>query len=141
MVAPKRSERPTVPPSFDVAQYARDSDRRVARARAVTQAPPPGADDEGGPASRSEMRLVTRPNAGPAITDEAWARSMTGAARVALPWEQLKRLPLGHRAGFLLSRVDGATDLETLLELAAMPRAEALRLVRDLFESGVIAFH
>jgi hypothetical protein len=86
------------------------------------------------------MRLATRPTLGAALTDEAWARGMTGAPHVVVSIGQLKRLPLGHRAGFLLSLMDGATDLETVLELAAMPREEALRMARDLFESGVVAF-
>jgi hypothetical protein len=77
---------------------------------------------------------------GAASTDEAWARAMPGVLVVVTPPERLKRLPLDHRAGFLLSRIDGATDLETLIEIAAMPRHEALRIVRDLFESGVVDF-
>jgi hypothetical protein len=36
--------------------------------------------------------------------------------------------------------MDGVTDLETLIELAAMPRDETLRLMRDLFERGVVSF-
>jgi len=36
--------------------------------------------------------------------------------------------------------MDGATDLETLIELAAMPRDETLRLMRDLFQRGVVIF-
>ena len=54
--------------------------------------------------------------------------------------DELKRLPLDHRAGFLLSLMDGAMDLETLVEVAGMPQGEVLRLVRDLFESGVVDF-
>jgi hypothetical protein len=140
-VIPKRNERPTIPPSFNLPQYARESDRRVTRARPGATAPKPAkVDAEGASTPRPEMRLVTRPNLACAVTDEAWARSVAGVAHVVTTLDQLKRLPLGHRAGFLLSRIDGATDLETLLELAAMPRKEALRTLRDLSESGVVAF-
>jgi len=52
----------------------------------------------------------------------------------------LKRLPLDHRAGFLLSLMDGAMDLETMVEIAGMPREDVLRVVRDLYESGVVDF-
>jgi hypothetical protein len=120
-----------VPPSFDVAQIAKDSDARLAAAQ-------PANEESSSP--RSEMRLATRPTMGAALTDEAWARGMTGAPYVIVSLAQLKRLPLGHRAGFLLSLMDGATELGTVLELAAMPRDEALRMARDLFESGVVAF-
>ena len=130
----KRSERPTVPPSFDVARYAKDSDARMAKARAVEP------DEDAGLLPRSQVRLLTRPDAGPVVTDEAWARTMTGAPYVSMGPDQLKRLPLGHRAGFLLSQMDGSLDIETLVEVSAMPRSEALRLVRDLYESGVVHF-
>ena len=83
---------------------------------------------------------MTRPDFRPGLTDEAWARGVVGTPYLVLPPAQLKRLPLGHRAGFLLSCMDGATDLETLIVLSSMPREETLRLARDLFESGVIAF-
>jgi hypothetical protein len=86
------------------------------------------------------MRLMTRPMVGAVPTDEAWARGMSGVLVVVTPPERLKRLPLDHRAGFVLSLMDGATDLETVAELAGMPRQEALRIVRDLFESGVVDF-
>ncbi len=91
------------------------------------------------PTSQSEVRLVSRPNLS-APTDEEWARAMVGAPYVAVSGEQLTSLPLGHRAGFLLSRMDGVTDLETVIEVSAMPRDEALRLTRELFESGIVAF-
>jgi hypothetical protein len=133
----RKSERPTVPPSFDVLKFAQDSDARVARARPVP------ADDEvpvsSEPQPRSEMRLATRPTMG-AMGDEAWARLLSGAPAVVLSAEEIKRLPLDHRAGFVLSLMDGTIDLETLLDLSMMPREESLRLVRDLFESGVIEF-
>ncbi len=83
---------------------------------------------------------MTRRNFGATVTDEAWARGVAGSPYVAIPREQLKRLPLGHRAGFLLSCMDGATDLETLVAVSAMTREETLRLARDLFESGVVEF-
>jgi hypothetical protein len=128
----RRSERPTVPPSFDIAQYASESDAQLGTA--------PSDADEAPSAPSSEVRLSTRPYWEAAVSDEAWARGVAGAPSVAISSEQLKRLPLGHRAGFLLSCMDGATDLETLVELAAMPRDETLRLMRDLFERGVVSF-
>jgi hypothetical protein len=129
----QRSERPTVPPSFDVAQYASESDARW-------RAAPVSKRDEDQPAPNSEVRLTTQPYWESPVSDEAWAQTMAGAPSVSISSEELKRLPLGHRAGFLLSRMDGATDLETLIELAAMPRDETLRLMRDLFQRGVVIF-
>ena len=128
----QRSERPTVPPSFDVAQYASESDARWSA--------PFSKRDEELPAPNSEVRLTTQPYWDKPVSDEAWAQAMEGTPSVSISSEELKRLPLGHRAGFLLSRLDGATDLETLVELAAMPRDETLRLLRDLFQRGVVTF-
>jgi hypothetical protein len=54
--------------------------------------------------------------------------------------DELKRLPLDHRAGYLLSRMDGSIDLETLVEVASLSRREVLRMVRDLVDLGVVAF-
>jgi hypothetical protein len=88
---------------------------------------------------RSEMRLLTRPQMG-AVRDETWARTMSGAPVVIVSADELKRLPLDHRAGFLLSLMDGATHLDALVEIAGMPRKEVIRLVRDLFESGIVDF-
>jgi hypothetical protein len=134
---PRRSERPTTPPAFDFVQYAKDSDARMRTGRTII-------DDEGHAASeataQSETRLATRPSMGATTTDESWARSMTGAPIVVMLPDQLRRLPLDHRAGFLLSLMDGTIDLATVIEVAPMPQGEALRVVRDLYDAGVIEF-
>jgi hypothetical protein len=132
---PSQSDRPTIPPSFDVQQYAKDSDARLAAVPAAS-----ASEQDAGALPQSEMRLLTRPKLGAAITDEAWARAVSGTPAVVMADQDLKRLPLDHRAGFLLSLMDGTVDLDTLAEIAAMPREEVLRVVRDLFESGVVDF-
>jgi len=132
-----KHERPTVPPSFDVHKFAKDSDERIAGAARVPPDDEEGAGERSEP--RSETRLVTRPTMG-AVNDEAWARSMLGVPVVVLAPNQIVRLPLDHRAGFVLSLMDGLLDLDTLIELSTMQRAPVLRLVRDLYESGVIEF-
>jgi hypothetical protein len=134
---PHKSDWPTLPPAFDVAKFAKESDRRIGVAKPVSLPPP--APEPGVP-EQSEIRLLTRPEMAAAVTDDTWARSMTGVLVVVMAVERLKRLPLDHRAGFLLSLMDGAMDLETMVEVAGMPREEVLRLVRDLFESGVVDF-
>lgn len=120
---PKSSERSTTPPAFDPIQYAKDSDARI-----KTQVP------------RSETRLVTRNLAVSAVDDETWARTVVGAPVIVVSARELRTLPLDHRAGFLLSLMDGTLDLATVVEVSAMPRADAIRAVRHLLEAGVIAF-
>jgi hypothetical protein len=120
---------------FDVAKYAKDSDQRVASTSAKTDEDPTSQV-----VPRSEMRIATRPHMGAVVSDEVWARGVVGSPVVAMPPAQLRRLPLDHRAGFLLSLMDGTTDLPTVIELSAMHEADALHVVRDLFESGVVQF-
>jgi hypothetical protein len=134
-----RSERPTTPPSFDVVQYAKDSDARMASTRPLV-APELGGTDDDEFARQSETRLVLRTGEAIATEDDAWARAMLGAPVVVMPTDELRRLPLDHRAGFLLSLMDGSMDLEVLVEVSPLARADALRLVRHLFESGVVVF-
>jgi hypothetical protein len=130
---PQEDDRPTLPPALDDHLPARDSEVRVAAAGPPT--PQMGAE---GP--QSEIRRITRPEMGAVAGDEGWAGRMAGMPVVVMPVERLKRLPLDHRAGFLLSLMDGAIDLETIVEIAGMPRNEVIGLVRDLFQAGVIAF-
>lgn len=125
-----RSKRPTTPPSFDVAQFAKDSDAQLRTARPIAQGALPS----------SESRLITRPEMGAAVTDEAWARAMKGVPVVVVATDQLRRLPLDHRAGFLMSLMDGTIDLPTIVEVSAMPHSDALRVIRDLYEAGVVEF-
>jgi hypothetical protein len=136
IVEPK-SDRPTVPPAFDVEQYAKDSDARLAKAARV--APDLDAGEQAPrDAPPSGTRLLARPKTDPALGDEAWAGAAVGALVVVMPPDKLKLLPLDHRAGFLMSMMDGVTDLETLLEISPMPRAETLRVVRELVDSGIV---
>jgi hypothetical protein len=118
---PKTNERSTTPPSFDPIQYARASDARI-----KSEVP------------RSERRLATRVL--PTIDDETWARGIGGTPFITMSPAELRDLPLDHRAGFLLSLMDGTLDLESAVDVSAMPRADALRAARELFEAGVIAF-
>jgi hypothetical protein len=129
----RTSELPTVPPPFNVVRFAKDSDARLGVAAVSAN---DGADDP----RKSERRLVTRPKMAAVSTDEAWARSMTGSLATARPLDELKGMPLDHRTGYLLSWMDGSIDLDTLVEVSTMPREEVLRIVRGLYESGVVEF-
>jgi hypothetical protein len=61
------------------------------------------------------------------------------AARVAVPNDQIRWLSLDHRAGFLLSLVDGNLTIEELLDISGMPRLDALRILYGLLDQRVIA--
>ena len=57
---------------------------------------------------------------------------------LAVSEAELTLLPLDHREGFLVSHIDGASSIETILDVCAMPADEALMLIEGLVERGVI---
>jgi hypothetical protein len=65
--------------------------------------------------------------------------SLSQLVRVALSGDQIRWLSLDHRAGFLLSMIDGESSIETLLDISGMPRLEALRILFGLLDQRVIA--
>jgi hypothetical protein len=54
--------------------------------------------------------------------------------------QEVSKLPIDHRAGFLLAHVDGMQTLEEILDVCAMPATEALDLIAKLKQMGVIEF-
>jgi hypothetical protein len=51
---------------------------------------------------------------------------------------ELSQLPLDHRAGFLLSRIDGSSSIDEILDVCGMPALDALRIIYELLQEGVI---
>jgi hypothetical protein len=45
---------------------------------------------------------------------------------------------LDHRAGFVLTFVDGASSIDAILDASGLPRLELLSILRDLVEAGVL---
>jgi hypothetical protein len=62
----------------------------------------------------------------------------TGIPRVIMPPEEMRWLSLDHRAGFLLSSIDGSMSVDEVLDVCSMPELDALRIMFDLREQGVI---
>jgi hypothetical protein len=58
--------------------------------------------------------------------------------QIAVSSEQLRWLALDHRAGFLLSQLDGHSTFEELLDVCGMPPFEAIRLLVQLLQQNVI---
>jgi hypothetical protein len=74
------------------------------------------------------------------LTDMYSARigQMSQVASVAVPPDQIRWLSLDHRAGFLLSLVDGQSTLDEVLDISGMPRLDALRILFSLIEERVV---
>jgi len=65
--------------------------------------------------------------------------SLDQRVRVAVPSDQIRWLTLDHRAGFLLSLVDGGSTVDQLLDISGMPRLDALRILYQLLDQRVIS--
>ncbi len=57
---------------------------------------------------------------------------------VAVPPDQIRWLSLDHRAGFLLSMIDGTSSIDEILDVSGMARLEAMRILFMLYEQQVI---
>ena len=52
--------------------------------------------------------------------------------------EQQRWLALDHRAGFVLSLVDGTSSIDEILDISGMPELDALRILVELQQQNVI---
>jgi hypothetical protein len=59
--------------------------------------------------------------------------------RVTIPPDQITWLSLDHRAGFLLSMIDGSSTVDEVLDVSGMTRLEALRILYTLVQQRVVA--
>ncbi len=64
--------------------------------------------------------------------------SLSRTPKLAVAPSALSKLNLDHRAGFLLSQADGMMTFEDIIEVCGMPRLEAVTLLADLLEGGVL---
>jgi hypothetical protein len=66
--------------------------------------------------------------------------SLDRVVKTVVAPDQIRWLSLDHRAGFLLSLVDGMSTAEELLDISGMTRLDALRILSHLLEQRVVAF-
>ncbi len=64
--------------------------------------------------------------------------SLEARPRVVVKPAEIRWLGLDHRAGFLLSRIDGSASIDELLAVSGMPRLETLKTLVDLLVSEAI---
>ena len=58
--------------------------------------------------------------------------------RVLESLEQLEHERLGPQEGFLLSRINGESDLESILSICPFREADSLRMIKKLLDGGII---
>lgn len=93
-------------------------------------------EQEAAPPLSTASATVTSPPPGAQLTlteRQSIPRRLTALA-------DMSKLKIDHRAGFLLAHVDGMQTLEEILDVCAMPAAEALALIANLKALGVIEF-
>ena len=54
--------------------------------------------------------------------------------------DQMRWLTIDHRAGFVLSLVDGVSSLEMILDMCGMAELDALRILSELAQQRIISF-
>jgi hypothetical protein len=69
---------------------------------------------------------------------EAKIGSLEQIPRVKVSSEEIIWLNLNHRAGFILSQVDGTVTYEDLVSLSGMPRLDTVRILTELLDQNVI---
>jgi hypothetical protein len=57
---------------------------------------------------------------------------------ISMGREQQRWLSLDHRAGFVLSLVDGTSSIDEILDISGMPELDALRILFELLQQNVI---
>jgi hypothetical protein len=59
-------------------------------------------------------------------------------ARILVAPEQLEHERLGPQEGFVLSRINGESDIESILSVCPFREADSLRMIKKLWDSGII---
>jgi hypothetical protein len=149
-------DRPTMVPAFDPEAFARDSEVRLRAASATGEPTVDGARRllEGGDPEAALFLLSRLLEVAPlhreasALSQECRAAlerecvsavgSLSTVLVVAVSPAELMGHGLDQMSGFLISLLDGATDLEGLLDVCGQPRLLALRRIRDLVARGVV---
>jgi hypothetical protein len=59
---------------------------------------------------------------------------------VAVPRAQMRWLSMDHRAGFVLSLIDGSSSIDMILDVSGMPKLDALRILQELVQQKIVSF-
>jgi hypothetical protein len=64
----------------------------------------------------------------------------SGVPVVVVPQAQMQWLSIDHRAGFVLSLIDGFSTLEMIIDVSGMQKLDALRILHALVQQRIVAF-
>lgn len=91
------------------------------------------------PSNVAARRLAEECSQGLVAQYTARLGSLERVPRIAMPTDRLATLSLDHRVGFLLALVDGASPIETIIDMSGMSPPDVLRTFVELHERGIIA--
>ncbi len=161
---PQGSQRATMAPPFDMEVYAQvtmvgPSLRPAGPWAASESSAPAEADmlqrfargDFAGALTVAESMLEADPGCVQALECAESSRSkleetyteqigpLRGIPTMTVGRDQLQGLSLDHRAGFMLSLVDGVSTVSLILDISGMERLEGLRILSELIQQHVIS--
>ena len=67
--------------------------------------------------------------------------SPRAVARILVTTEQLEHERLGPQEGYVLSRINGESDIESILSVCPFREADTLRMIKKLLDSGIIGIN
>jgi HD-GYP domain-containing protein (c-di-GMP phosphodiesterase class II) len=117
-----RADGPSVPPE-DMRLTRRTPAPKVSLPPRITSTPPAAGAPDADALERAYVETLG---------------SLDRVLRVAMAGANLAALSLDHRAGFVLSFVDGMSSVEDLLDVSGLPRLELLRILCELVRAGVV---
>jgi hypothetical protein len=65
--------------------------------------------------------------------------SLAQVPAVIVQRAQLRWLSIDHRAGFILSLIDGSSTLEMILDVSGMPKLDSMRILLELIAQRIVA--
>ncbi len=66
--------------------------------------------------------------------------SPSGVPKVLIQFEDLANKEIGSQEGFVLSRINGEWDIQSILSICPFREADSLSLIKKLWDNGIIGF-
>ena len=66
--------------------------------------------------------------------------SPAGVPKIVISTEELGKKEIGPQEGFMLSRINGEWDLQSILSICPFREADSLRMIKNLLDKGIIGF-
>jgi hypothetical protein len=90
------------------------------------------------PNSAVAQKLITRHREMIMSVMQSYLGDPERQPQLAKSLQDLQSAPIGPRAAFLLSRIDGSITIDELLDVSGMPRLEAYRYLCQLYLRGIL---